>query len=411
MNETHLQDLARIAVKKGVNLQPGQLAVIQASTDHLPLARLVQQEAWKAGAGDVWLLLRDDLSDKIRLENGPDELFDDIPDWKAARLNEAAAKNAAFIHIDGDDPDLMSGIDPSRLTRPSLAMRKKAKPYRDGIENGTLAWTVIPAATPAWAARVYPELEEGEALETLWRDLLEICRADGNGVENWTKHNASFDRRLKKLNGARFEKLHYYGGGTDLWVDLPKEYVFQGGSTYLNNGVETDCNIPTEEVFTAPSKYGVNGTLKATMPLSWNGSLIDDFSFVFKDGKVVEYHAGVGEDILAQILSADENAAYLGEAALVDCDSMIHQKGRIFYNTLLDENAACHFAFGQSYAETLENGCQRSREDLEKAGMNQSDNHVDFMIGSPSLNIDGILPDGSVIPVFVNGHFSSWFEE
>lgn len=413
MNQEYLNKLARLAVVKGVNVQPGQLVVVNADLEARELARQVCREAYAAGASEVIMNYSDEVCAlQTYLHADPAE-FDHAPYGKAVQLNTAAEKGAAFIHIISDDPDLFAQVDPSRPAARHKALRKEAAIYRNGLDTGKNAWTIIAAASPAWAKKVYPDLGEEDAVEALWNDIFTVSRIDDNDPEeNWKQHDASFQHRLEKLNTTPFRQFHYTSSnGTDLRVDLNKGTIFEGGSSLLADGTRVFCNIPTEEIFTAPRKEGVNGTLHAVMPLSLDGKLIEDFSFEFKDGKVVDFKAGKGYDTLKVQLDMDEGARYLGEMALVPYDSPIRRLNRIFYNTLIDENASCHFALGQSYQETIEGGLSMSKDELLAHGMNQSDIHIDFMVGAPDLHIDGILDDGTVIPVFENGSFSSWFDD
>lgn len=412
-HQEKLNKLARLAVKKGAALQPGQPVMISANIANADLVREIVNEAWKAGASNVEVNWRDDAIDKAFYQYADDETIGSLPAWKASQLNDAAAENTAFIHVDGDDPDGLSDVDPARLMARSIARNKAAHQYREGMDTGKLAWTIVPAAHPRWAQKVYPELSEAEAAARLWEDLFAVCRIDENDpLENWAEHEATFIRRMNKLKNADIVKYHYTSSnGTDLWVETIPGVHFEGGASTLADGRRIHCNIPTEEVFTTPKKTGVNGTLNAVMPLSFHGQLIEDFGFTFKDGKVIDFHAATGREALKALLESDENAPYLGEMALVDKRTPIRRMNKLFFNTLLDENASCHFAFGQSYAETMENGFEKSEEELEEAGMNQSRVHVDFMVGADDLNIEGWTSQGERIPVFESGQFSAWFDQ
>lgn len=410
MNKDYLDKLARLAVEGGVNVQKGQPVVIRADVEAREIARLAAKHAYEKGASKVTVLYSDEPITRMEYLQADPKTFETAPAWKAALNNDSAAEDAAYIHIVSDDPDLLKGVDPRLPVMASKAMHDASSVYRNRLDSGQNAWTIIAAASPAWAARVYPGMPEEKAVDALWKDIFAVSRIDENDpLENWKQHDASFQSRLEKLNSADLQFLHYTSSnGTDLMVELPEGYIFEGGSSCLQNGRRILCNIPTEEVFTAPKKDGVNGTLKAVMPLNLDGTLVDDFSFVFKDGKVVDFDAAQGKEALEQKLNADEGARYLGEAALVPYDSPIRKLGRIFYNTLLDENAACHFALGQSYAETLKDGLSMSKEELEAHGMNHSAIHVDFMVGAKDLNIEGIDRNGRKIPVFENGNFAAW---
>lgn len=409
--EEQLNRLANAAVHAGVKVQPGQLVIIRAETEMRDLVHAISRKAWNAGAGDVQVFWSDEELSRQFYTHAKDDVLETIPEWMSVRYEEAARKGACFLALDGDDPDGFKDVDPRKMTRRSLAMRKKTQLYRSGIDEGKIAWTVIPCATKAWAKKVYPECDEEEAVNRLWDDLMSICRIEDDGREAWETHTASLERKAARLNERGYKKFHYTSSnGTDLWVDLVDGSIFVGGDTKLASGLSISCNIPTEEIFSTPLKTGVNGTLEAVMPLNWNGMRIDGFGFTFQDGKVIDFHAREGYESLKALLESDPNGKYLGEIAIVDKTSPIRQKNRIYYNTLLDENAACHFAFGQSYMETLPALEGASCEELEAHGMNQSDIHVDFMVGAEDLHITGVRADGTEEDVFVNGRFSPSFD-
>lgn len=410
--EESLNKLARLGVRSGVNVQPGQKLLIKAPVESVQLVRELVKEAYKAGAGLVTVLYEDEQADHESLLKADENFVTEAPNWKTDLYNDLAAENGCIIYVDGDDPDLMKDVDPAKMLKRRKNLWDRTEPYNDARDRMELSWSIIPFASPAWAKKVYPDLEEKEAVSALWQDLFKVCRIDDNDpVENWKKHNASFQDRIEKLNNLDLKSLHYEDGkGTDLVVELPEGYLFAGGGSALRNGLWTFPNIPTEEVFTAPKRDGVNGTLRATMPLSYNGALVNDFSFVFKDGKVVEFKAGTGQEVLEKQLDADEGARYLGEAALVPVGSPIEQLHRLFYNTLLDENASCHFALGQAYGECLKGSENMSKEEQKEAGLNDSKIHIDFMVGSPDLNITGLTKGGKSVPIFVGGAFADWLK-
>lgn len=414
MNTEYLNKLARLAVLKGVGLQEGQPLIIRSAIEPemARLARVCAAEAWKAGAKDVTILWSDPEIDKLRYENAEEKALETAPAWKGVLLEDAAADDAAFLTIDGEDPDLFADVNPAKMLISRKALNKITPHYRKGLDAGKLAWSIVAAPSTGWAKKVYPDLSEEEAIERLWQDIFAISRIDENDpLENWQKHGQSFENRVNRLNSLNLEKLHYQSAnGTDLWVELPEYSIFVGGSSVLQSGQAIFCNIPTEEIFTAPRLDGVNGTLEAVMPLSHNGKIIDGFGFIFKDGEAVEWHAREGKDVLDAIFASADGANRLGEVALVDKTSPIRKQNKIFYNTLFDENAACHFAFGQSYAETIENGNYLSEDDLKEKGMNQSDIHVDFMVGADDLTITGFTRDGKELAIFENGSFSPEFD-
>lgn len=414
MNQNYLEKLARLAVRKGAGLQPGQPIMIRSTIEpeHARLARLCAREAWAAGAGDVLIDWRDPQSALLEYENKPLEAFHNAPAWKTTLYEEAAKNNACFLMIDGDDPELFKDVDPAKMVAQRMAMNKGTRTYRDGIDKGLLAWSIVAAPTAGWAAKVYPDLDTDQAIDKLWEDIFKISRIDENDpLENWADHNARLGRRMEKLNQAGIVRFHYTSSnGTDLWVDMPENALFIGGASKLADGRFNYCNIPTEELFSVPRKYGVNGTLESVMPLNSNGRIIQDFGFTFKDGQVVDYHAAKGKEVLDALLATDAGAKYLGEIALVDKDSPIRKENRIFYQTLFDENASCHFALGQSYAECVEGAAGMNEEQLDQNGLNHSDIHVDFMVGADDLKIDGYTKEGKRIPVFEDGHFTGEFD-
>lgn len=413
MNQEYLEKLAKLAIRKGVNLQKGQKIFIRSAIEPemAKLARACAKEAWKAGASEVYMDWNDPQSERLLYQNADEKTLSTAPIWRGVMLEEGAKMDACFLMIDGEDPDNYQGIDPSLLFLRRQGLEKITKKYRQGMDNGTLAWAIVAAPSEGWAKKVYPDLDAKEAIERLWQDIFAISRIDDHDpLENWDLHRQSFIHRVTLINSLNLEKLHYTSkNGTDLWVTLPKDSLFVGGSSILQNGKEIFCNIPTEEIFSAPLLNGVEGTLEAVMPLSFNGQLINNFGFVFKNGKVVDYHADQGKEVLDAIFKSGKGADRLGEIALVDKNSPIRKQNKIFYNTLFDENAACHFAFGQSYSETLKDGVFMSSEELESKGMNQSKIHVDFMVGADDLNIEGYTRDGKRIPIFENGSFAPAF--
>ena len=412
--QEYVEKLATLAVQKGVNLQKGQTIFIRSSIEPemARLARACAQAAWKAGAKEVFMDWSDPQTDKLLYVHADKETLAHAPEWRGMMLEEGAKRDACFLMIDGDDPDLYQDIDPKDILTRRQALEKITKTYRQAFDAGKIAWTIVAAPSEGWAKKVYPDLSTQKAIECLWQDIFAISRIDENDpLENWAKHGASFAKRVELMNNLNLEKLHYTSSnGTDLWVDLPKNVQFVGGSSRLQNGQDIFCNIPTEEIFSAPRLDGVNGTLEAVMPLSFNGKIIDGFGFVFKDGKVIDYHADQGQEVLEAIFTAGKGADRLGEVALVDKSSPIRQRNKIFFNTLFDENAACHFAFGQSYAETMKDGIFMSSEELEAKGMNQSQIHVDFMVGADDLNIEGYTKDGRKVAIFENGGFAPAFQ-
>ncbi|SCM65998.1 aminopeptidase [Donghicola eburneus] len=402
-----LDKLADVAVKVGLNLQEGQDLVITAPVEALPLVRRITAAAYRAGAGVVTPILSDAGITLARFENAQDASFDKAADWLYAGMAEAFKGNAARLAIVGEDPMLLAEQDPEKVSRAGKANSIAYKPALEKIANFDINWTIVSYPTVAWASRVFPDLPEAEAVEKLANALFSSSRVlDADPVTNWTDHNANLRKRTAWLNEQRFDALHFSGPGTDLTVGLAEDHEWHGGASTATNGITCNPNIPTEEVFTTPHSARVDGVVRSTKPLSHQGSLIDDIEVRFEAGKIVEAKASKGEAVLQKLLDSDEGARRLGEVALVPHSSPISQSGVLFYNTLYDENAACHIALGQCYSKCFLNGGDLSSEEIAARGGNSSMIHVDWMIGSAEMDIDGILHDGTRVPVFRKGEWA-----
>lgn len=402
-----LDKLADVAVKVGLNLQEGQDLVITAPVEALPLVRRITAAAYRAGAGVVTPILSDAGITLARFENAQDASFDKAADWLYAGMAEAFKGNAARLAIVGEDPMLLAEQDPEKVSRAGKANSIAYKPALEKIANFDINWTIVSYPTVAWASRVFPDLPEAEAVEKLANSLFSSSRVlDADPVANWTDHNANLRKRTAWLNEQRFDALHFSGPGTDLTVGLAEDHEWHGGASTATNGITCNPNIPTEEVFTTPHSARVDGVVRSTKPLSHQGSLIDDIEVRFEAGKIVEAKASKGEAVLQKLLDSDEGARRLGEVALVPHSSPISQSGVLFYNTLYDENAACHIALGQCYSKCFINGGDLSSEEIAARGGNSSMIHVDWMIGSAEMDIDGILHDGTRVPVFRKGEWA-----
>lgn len=402
-----LDKLADVAVKVGLNLQEGQDLVITAPVEALPLVRRITAAAYRAGAGVVTPILSDAGITLARFENAQDASFDKAADWLYAGMAEAFKGNAARLAIVGEDPMLLAEQDPEKVSRAGKANSIAYKPALEKIANFDINWTIVSYPTVAWASRVFPDLPEAEAVEKLANALFSSSRVlDADPVANWTDHNANLRKRTAWLNEQRFDALHFSGPGTDLTVGLAEDHEWHGGASTATNGITCNPNIPTEEVFTTPHSARVDGVVRSTKPLSHQGSLIDDIEVRFEAGKIVEAKASKGEAVLQKLLDSDEGARRLGEVALVPHSSPISQSGVLFYNTLYDENAACHIALGQCYSKCFINGGDLSSEEIAARGGNSSMIHVDWMIGSAEMDIDGILHDGTRVPVFRKGEWA-----
>ncbi|MGE7838721.1 aminopeptidase [Viridibacillus arvi] len=401
-----LAQFAELAVKVGVNIQKGQTLLINTTTDTIEFTRLVVKEAYAAGAGRVTVNFSDGEIDRAFFDNAPEDEFAKYPRWISEQRDELIERKGALLWIDAADPDLLSGVPVSKLSAQQKAAGKALANYRNAVMNDKVAWAIIAVPSKQWAAKVFPNVEADKQVEALWEAIFKTVRiGEGNAVENWQGHLENLDTRAAILNAKRFAKLHYTAPGTDLTIELPDKHIWQTGASKTPENTSFVANMPTEEVYTMPSKYGVNGTVSNTKPLVFQGNIIDDFKLTFENGKIVKAEAGVGNDLLQELIKADEGSKYLGEVALVPHESPISASNILYYNTLFDENASNHLAIGEAYPTCYEGGSALSPEQLEEHGINTSITHEDFMIGSANMNIDGVLADGTVEPIFRNG---SW---
>ena len=402
-----LDAYARLTVRSGLNISPGQQLLITAPLDAVPLVRRITEHAYRAGASLVTTIYSDDVTTLARYQHAADDTFDTAQAWLFNGMAEAFKGGAARLAIAGEDPALLSGQDPRKLTRANKARSLAYRPALELITGFAINWCVIAAATPAWAKSVFPELPEAEALERLWRAIFSCTRADlPDPVKAWEEHSAALARRTAFLNERRYAALKYSGPGTDLTLGLADDHVWKGGAGKARNGVICNANIPTEEVFTCPHKDRVDGTVCSTKPLSYQGSLIDGIKVRFEKGRIVEMTATKGEEAFRSLISTDDGAARLGEVALVPHSSPISASGIIFNNTLFDENAASHIAVGQSYTENIRDGGNRTKDEMAALGANASLVHVDWMIGSGALDIDGVKADGTSEPLMRKGEWA-----
>jgi aminopeptidase len=402
-----LDRYAHLTVKSGLNIQPGQQLLITAPLDAVPLVRRITEHAYKAGATLVTTMYADDVTTLARYNHASNEAFDVAPGWLFNGMAEAFRGGAARLAIAGEDPALLAGQDAKKLSRANKARSIAYRPALELITGFEINWCVIAAATPAWAKSVFPGVPEAEAVERLWQAIFSCTRADlPDPVKAWEDHSAALARRTEFLNGRRYRALKYTGPGTDLMLGLAEEHNWKGGAGRARNGVICNANIPTEEVFTCPHKDMVDGTVCSSKPLSYQGSLIDGIKVRFERGRIVGMTAAKGEDAFRSLISTDEGAARLGEVALVPHSSPISKSGIIFNNTLFDENAASHIAVGQSYTENIRDGAKRSKEEMAALGANSSLVHVDWMIGSGDLDVDGILADGTAEPLMRKGEWA-----
>ena len=405
--EQKLLNYAKLAVKVGVNIQKDQFLYVTGATDNMPLIRLITKVAYEAGARQVFVDLVDDELTRLRYELAPDDSFDFYPQWKRDEREWLAEQNCAFMSIVSQSPDLLTGIDTQRIAASQKATAQALAKYRQYAQSDKISWTVIAAPSAAWAAKVFPELPATEQVSALWNAIFKATRADvAAPVEAWSTHNDTLHEKVHYLNDKKYAKLHYTAPGTDLTIALPEGHLWCGAGSTNVSGTEFMANMPTEEVFTTPHRDGVDGYVSSTKPLSYGGNIIDNFKLTFENGRIVDVTAEQGEEVLKTLVETDEGSHYLGEVALVPHESPISASGLLFYNTLFDENASNHLAIGSAYAFTLEGGKEMSQDELAAHGLNRSLTHVDFMIGSANMNIDGITKDGNVEPVFRNGNWA-----
>ena len=408
MNKSFLIKYASLAVNIGVNIQKDNILVISSPIETAEFARLITEEAYKSGAKDVIVHYGDQKLTKIKLENSSLETISNIPEWQAESYNYYARQEACFISISASDPDGLKGVPVEKIGASQKARTSALKEYFDNSMSNKCRWCVLSVPTLSWAKKVFPKVSDDEAMESLWDVIFKTVRVDTeNPVNDWKKHNAYLEEKIKFMNNNNFKSVHLKSAnGTDLNIELPEGHIWAGGSEGDVNGIPFNANIPTEEVFTLPKKTGVNGIVYSSKPLSYGGNLIDNFSITFKDGKAIDFTAETGYDVLKQMLESDEGAKYLGEVAFVPYNSPISNSKLIFFNTLFDENAACHLAFGRAYESCVKDADKYSEEELEKIGVNNSVIHVDFMIGTSDLEITGINKNGEAIQIFSNGNWA-----
>ncbi|MBR1092524.1 aminopeptidase [Bradyrhizobium manausense] len=402
-----LDRLAEVAVKVGLGLRPGQDLLVTAPAIALPLVRRIAAQAYKAGAGIVTPILSDEEMTLARYRYGHDNSFDRAANWLYEGMAKAFSENTARLAIVGDNPMLLSGEDPSKVARASKANSMAYQPALEKIVNFDTNWNIIAYPSPSWARQVFPNESEEVAIGKLADAIFAASRVDReDAIANWASHNAVLRERTNWLNGQRFRALQYSGPGTDLTIGLADGHEWEGGASSAKNGISCNANIPTEEVFTTPHCRRVYGHVVSSKPLSYQGTLIDNIAVRFEDGKIVDAKASRGAEVLNKVLDTDEGARRLGEVALVPHSSPISQSGLLFYNTLFDENAASHIALGQCYSKCFINGAQLTPQQIAAQGGNQSLIHIDWMIGSAETDIDGILSDGSKVPVFRKGEWA-----
>lgn len=395
-NEQKIDRLAEVAIRVGLGLARGQELVMTAPLDALPLARRITEHAYRAGASLVTTLFTDEEAALMRFRHAPDESFERAADWLYEGMAAAYRRGAARLAITGGNPSLLSAEDPQKVSRANLATSKASRPALELITRHEINWTIVACATPAWARSIFPNEPEQVAVARLWAAIFAVCRIDApDPVEAWLRHDAQLEQRARMLNEKRFAALHFQGPGTDLHVGLADDHLWLGGGTTARNGIRCIPNMPTEEVFTTPHKDRVHGTVRSTKPLSYQGMLIENISVRFENGRIVEANATEGETILRGMIDTDEGARRLGEVALVPHSSPVSKSGLLFWNTLFDENAASHIALGQAYSTCIRDADNLDAAQLAGKGANSSLIHVDWMIGSGEMDVDGVAADGT----------------
>ena len=404
----NLDQLADVAVNVGLGLKSGQELVMTASIDTLPLARRITEHAYRAGAKLVTTLFADDESTLLRYRHAPGASFDYAAGWLYDGMAAAFKSNAARLAIAGGNPSLLSSEDPDKVGRANRAVSKAYRPALELITRHDINWTIVAGATPAWAAAMFPEDAPDAALAKLWESIFATTRINtADPVAAWKAHDAELHKRAAFLNEKRYFALHYSGPGTDFRLGLADDHLWLGGGTNAGNGNYCIPNMPTEEVFSTPHKDRADGVVTATKPLSHQGTMIDGIKVRFEKGRIVEARATRGQEVLQKLIDTDDGARRLGEVALVPHSSPIAQSGLVFLNTLFDENAASHIALGQAYSSCVRDGDKLTPEQLAAKGVNDSLIHVDWMIGSAQLDIDGITATGAAEPLMRQGEWVS----
>jgi aminopeptidase len=407
VDPARLDKLAEVAVKVGLRLERGQDLFLTAPVVALPLVRRIVEHAYRAGAGLVTPIFSDEEITLARFRNAPDESFDRAPGWLYDGVAKAFSANTARLAIVGDNPMLLSGEDAAKVARANKANSVAYQPALEKIAGFDINWNIVAYPGASWARQVFPNDAEEVAVAKLADAIFAASRVDNDDpVSAWAAHNAALKKRTEWLNGKRFRALHYSGPGTDLTIGLADGHEWQGGASSAKNGITCNPNIPTEEVFTTPHARRVEGHVASTKPLSYQGTLIDEIAVRFEEGRIVEAKAARGEAVLAKVLDTDEGARRLGEVALVPHSSPISASGILFFNTLFDENASCHIALGQCYSKCFLDGAKLSPEEIAAKGGNKSLIHIDWMIGSDRIDIDGIAEDGGRTPVFRKGEWA-----
>lgn len=408
INETLLRKYAHLAIKSGVNIQKGQLLVIDAPIHCGEFARLCAEEAYRLGASEVEVVWSDEVLKRLTLLNQTEEALKDFPEWEVMRKKRQVEKNCAFLHLDSKIPEMLNGCEASKIQTMAIARQTAMKPYQNYTSAGHGQWSIVAIPNPEWACKVFPECSKEEAVDRLWDAILKTVylTEDNDVVEEWVKHSQKIQKHCQILNAMNLKSLHFKNSlGTNLEIELVNDHIWAGGSEDSTKGIPFNPNMPTEEVFTMPHRLGVNGKVVSTKPLNYQGQLIEDFEIDFKAGKAISCKAKTNQESLQALIDLDEGSAYLGEVALISHNSPISQSQILYYDTLFDENASCHLALGRAYPMNIKGGPSMSDEELKEKGCNLSLTHVDFMFGSEDMEIIGIDQNKDTKEIFKNGNF------
>lgn len=404
----NLAKYAKLLVSTGINVQPGHTVQLTIAVDQAELARLIVKEAYALGAAEVLVNWSDDVIARERLVNVDVERLEQVHPQRVAEMNYLLEHKSSRLVVLSDDPGAYDGVDPEKLSRSARAISQALNPMRQATQANKISWTLGAASGLEWAKKVFPNAtSDEEAVDLLWDQIFKTCRIyEEDPIKAWEEHEARLVAKAKVLNDEQFVKLHYTAPGTDLVLGMPKNHLWEAAGSINAQGEKFIANMPTEEVFTAPDYRVADGYVTSTKPLSYNGNIIEGIKVTFKDGEIIDVTAEKGDEVMKKLVFDNAGARGLGEVALVPDKSPISQSGVTFFNTLFDENASNHLAIGQAYAFSIEGGTEMSQEELKEAGLNRSDVHVDFMIGSNKMNIDGIREDGTRVPIFRDGEWA-----
>lgn len=404
----NLAKYAKLLVSTGINVQPGHTVQLTIAVDQAELARLIVKEAYALGAAEVLVNWSDDVIARERLVNVDVERLEQVHPQRVTEMNYLLEHKSSRLVVLSDDPGAYDGVDPEKLSRSARAISQALNPMRQATQANKISWTLAAASGLEWAKKVFPNAtSDEEAVDLLWDQIFKTCRIyEEDPIKAWEEHEARLVAKAKVLNDEQFVKLHYTAPGTDLVLGMPKNHLWEAAGSINAQGEKFIANMPTEEVFTAPDYRVADGYVTSTKPLSYNGNIIEGIKVTFKDGEIIDVTAEKGDEVMKKLVFDNAGARGLGEVALVPDKSPISQSGVTFFNTLFDENASNHLAIGQAYAFSIEGGTEMSQEELKEAGLNRSDVHVDFMIGSNKMNIDGIREDGTRVPIFRDGEWA-----